>query len=134
MSYLPLNVTDSISVEAKYSPTTYNFKFSTFSFLDEEHTEYAYKLENFDDIWYRGNFQQANYSSLPPGNYIFKVKATNQNGIMGEKTTDVFLTILPAWYQTLWFKIACVLIIMAIVIVVWMESLNRAKTEESTGL
>lgn len=124
---LASNIQDSLYFEIKFKPRSYNFKFSTLCALDEKHTQYAYTLENFEDVWHSGYFHEVSYPNLKPGDYVFKVKATNMHGIMSDHTTDLFLKVLPAWYQTWWFRSLIFLGILGISLFLWFDSLKRAK-------
>lgn len=124
---LAFNVKDSCQIEIKYSTTVYKFLFNTYDFLDEKRTQYSYMLENFDEFWNTGSFYETSYSNLSPGEYVFRVKATNRNGIMGNKTTNIYLKILPAWYQTIWFKLSIIALALLSGFLIWQDSLKRAK-------
>lgn len=66
---------------------------------------YAYKLEGFDQKWNEvGQERSATYTNLPPGNYIFRVKATNSDGIWTEHDKTVSIRILFPWYQLGWVQ------------------------------
>jgi signal transduction histidine kinase/ligand-binding sensor domain-containing protein/DNA-binding response OmpR family regulator len=68
--------------------------------------QYAFKLEGFEKKWnYVGNKREATYTNLAPGEYTFKVKACNSDGIWNDKYTSLFIRILPPWWWTWWAKI-----------------------------
>ncbi|MCT4648520.1 MAG: ATP-binding protein [Carboxylicivirga sp.] len=121
------NIKDKAHIETKFAHTSYVFQFKVFDLFNESHTQYAYQLENYEDIWHTGTAREVSYSNLQPGSYIFRVKATNRNGIMAAKTTDVYLNVLPAWYQSLWFKITSFVVVACIIILIWRESLKKAR-------
>ena len=51
-----------------------------------ENNQYAYKLERWDKDWnYVGNERKASYTNLSPGTYIFRVKASNNDGVWNEQ-------------------------------------------------
>lgn len=80
-----------------------SFEYSALNFLHSHKNQYAYKLENFDEDWiYSGTRRYASYTNLNPGNYVFKVKGSNNDGIWNETGTSVAITILPPWWQTWW--------------------------------
>lgn len=76
--------------------------------------KYAYKLEGFDKDWnYVGSQNKATYTNLPAGTYLFKVKATNNDGIWNEKGTSLKITIHPPFYwstasKLLYFILVCI--------------------------
>ena len=72
---------------------------------------YAYKLEGFDKDWvYPGREQQASYTNVPSGNYVFKVKSTDGSSAWMETLTTLPITIKPPFYKTGWFLMLIVLL------------------------
>jgi len=68
--------------------------------------QYAFKLEGFEKRWnYVGNKREATYTNLGPGEYTFKVKACNSDGVWNDKYTSLVIKILPPWWRTWWAKI-----------------------------
>lgn len=82
-----------------------------------KNNRYAYFLEGFDKEWnFVGTQRTATYTNLSPGSYIFKVKATNSDGVWGENPVELRIEVLPPWYRTWW---AYLLYFMALVAVVY---------------
>ena len=76
-------------------------------------------MEGVDRDW---NYVNADrrytvYAGLPSGNYIFDVKASNNDGLWNNNGTSLRIIILPPWWQTLWFRISLFLMVVACVIV-----------------
>ena len=64
---------------------------------------YAYMLENYDTDWqYVGSKRFVNYTNLDPGDYTFRVKAANSDGVWNETGTTVKITIQSPWWETNW--------------------------------
>jgi len=76
----------------------FGFEFSAQHYADTKRNVYAYMLENWDDDWIHTNakYRRANYSNIPPGNYIFKVKASNSHGVWNETPRTIRIHIKPA--------------------------------------
>ncbi|MBN1986800.1 MAG: hypothetical protein JW761_10880, partial [Prolixibacteraceae bacterium] len=104
------------------------FEFAALDFSAPEKNRYAYKLENFNDAWINsGAVRSATYTNLPPGDYIFKVKASNNDGIWNEEGTSVMITVQPPWWRAWW---AYVFYIVFFVYSFWIlrrYELNRLK-------
>ncbi|GAA0858042.1 hypothetical protein GCM10009114_26170 [Aliiglaciecola litoralis] len=77
------------------------FEFAGLDFASPSNNRYLYKLEGFDSDWIEaGDIRKATYTNLPAGNYLFRVKASNNDGVWNEQGADVALTVLPApWYS-----------------------------------
>jgi signal transduction histidine kinase/ligand-binding sensor domain-containing protein len=83
--------------------------YTALSFVDPAKNLFRYKLEGRDLDWQQvGNRRQAFYTNLPPGNYRFRVIACNNSGVWNETGASLAFSVAPAWFQTDWFRIACV--------------------------
>lgn len=86
----------------------FSIRFSVINYLSGRRNLFAYKLEGFDEDWVYStqaiSSRGATYSNLPPGKYIFKVKACNNNGQWSNAPSEFFVHITPMWYQTWWAK------------------------------
>ena len=80
--------------------------FALLDFGDVKRNTFRYKLKGFDIGWNNvGTRNSATYTNLPPGEYTFEVKATNNNGVRNEKEASLKIVIIPAYYQAWWFKL-----------------------------
>lgn len=74
------------------------------SFVQAERVHFRYKLEGYDADWIDADTRRAAfYGSLPPGQYTFRVRAANSDGIWNETGAGVAVVQLPYFYQTAWF-------------------------------
>jgi ligand-binding sensor domain-containing protein/putative methionine-R-sulfoxide reductase with GAF domain len=81
------------------------FYFSAIEYLTQLKTFYEYKLEGVDENWVKViNEDFVRYSSLRPGKYIFKVRASNDNKIWKDSENEVTIIIASPFYATWWFK------------------------------
>ena len=95
----------------------FSFEFSSLSFYNPGKNQYKYKLEGIDKDWvYSGTRRYAGYTDVGPGTYIFKVKATNNDGVWNEEGVSVAVIIRPPWWRTWWaYCIYGLLLIVAII-------------------
>jgi signal transduction histidine kinase/ligand-binding sensor domain-containing protein len=85
--------------------------YTALSFSVPQKVRFRYILEGHDTIWQEpGERRQAYYTDLTPGNYRFHVIACNNDGVWNEAGASLDFSIVPAWYQTIWFRIFCVTI------------------------
>jgi signal transduction histidine kinase len=91
-----------VEIRLKYNQNTFPFGFSTIDFVsDPQHSRLTYILQNYDNNWRSSNeSREAYYFNLPPGKYVFKVKAFGSNGRSAEKQIDVIIA--PPWWATWW--------------------------------
>ena len=78
-----------------------SFEFAAPEFSAPEKNRYAYKLDNFNDKWFYTDGERiATYTHLPPGEYTFRVKAANSDGVWNEVGLAVNLIVKPPWTRT----------------------------------
>ena len=91
----------------------FTFKFTHLDFIDPGKITYTYKLEGFDKDWVKsGNINFAQYTNLDAGNYTFKVKAANSNGVLTSIPAEIQIRIAPPIWQTGWAIILFVIMII----------------------
>ena len=79
--------------------------YTALSFVTPSKVIFRYKLEGKDNDWQNaGSRRDAFYTDLPPGHYTFRVIACNNSGLWNDQGALLNFSVLPAWYQTLWFK------------------------------
>lgn len=85
-----------------YDQNSLVLSFSCLDFANLRSTQYQYYMEGIDKDWLPLTSQhQAHYNGLPPGRYLFKVRALDKNGQWGDETT-FSITIRQPWYNTWW--------------------------------
>ena len=82
--------------------------FTALSFVAPEKIRFRYILEGQDPEWKEVvNDRRAHYSNLPPGQYRFRVLASNNSGVWNEEGASLQFAIAPAYYETRWFQAVC---------------------------
>lgn len=101
--YLSQSIIETETIILSYTESVFSFEFKSLSYWHSEKNQYAYKLEGFDNEWiYCGTRRFATYTNLDPGEYVFRVKGSNHDGVWNEKGTSVRVTILPPPWKTWW--------------------------------
>jgi ligand-binding sensor domain-containing protein len=119
-------------ITLKYEQNVVGFDFVALDYSSPKTVKYAYKLEGFDTAWqYIGNQRSATFTNLNPGDYTFKVKATNGDGIWGTKMATLKLTILAPWWQTWWFRSLVFFTISGLAYVFYRYRFNQIKEKEA---
>ncbi|MEX1011138.1 MAG: two-component regulator propeller domain-containing protein [Balneolaceae bacterium] len=102
-SFLKRSITETERIDLDHSESVISFEYSGLHYASPKHNEYAFMLEGFDDGWqYVGSRRFTSYTNLQPGNYRFRVKASNKDGLWNEEGTYVDLRISPPFWQTWW--------------------------------
>ena len=105
----PLDLTQTKEIKIGYSDSKmFSLSFASLSYCSPEKIQYAYMLEGFDRDWnYVGNQNSATYTNLPAGTYIFRVKATNNDGIWSDNEASLKIVVEPpfwwSWYAKLFY-------------------------------
>jgi len=93
-----------------YKENYFTFDFIALDYTAPEKNSYAYKMEGFDVEWIQcGTKREANYTNLDPGEYTFRVKASNNDDVWNEEGTSIKIIILPPWWSTWWFRAIAIL-------------------------
>jgi len=92
-------------------------EFSALDYSAPERNRYAYKLEGYDSTWIDSEpaHRLAAYTNLPPGQYILRLRGSNRGGLWSQSALGVPIRVLPAWYQTITFRIAATLAALAFI-------------------
>ncbi|WP_413675210.1 triple tyrosine motif-containing protein [Massilia cellulosiltytica] len=73
-----------------------------------ERVRFEYRLDGVDKGWLDAGVRRAtSYTNIGPGDYVFHVRAVNEDGLPGEAVATLPLHVAPTLVQTLWFRIAC---------------------------
>ena len=79
----------------------FSVEFAALAFRAAAKNRYAWKLEGLDQDWVDGGTRRwAYYTSVPPGDYVFRVKAANKDGIWNETGASLRIVVLPPWWRT----------------------------------
>ncbi|RYY08432.1 MAG: histidine kinase, partial [Chitinophagaceae bacterium] len=105
-SPLKININESRSLTLSYKESVFSFEFAALNYTLQEKNQYAYKLEGFDKEWNMvGKQRKATYTNLDPGNYVFRVRASNNDGLWNNEGISIQVRITPPFWSTWWFRI-----------------------------
>lgn len=102
------------NLELAFSDNEITFEFSALHFSSPDKNRYKYRLLGFNDEWQEtgSHNRRATYTNLRPGDYIFQVKATNNDGVTGDMVAQLNLRILPPLWRTPWAYALYILVFM----------------------
>ncbi len=102
----PVSLTKSLDLD--WSEKTVSFEFSALDYTAADKINYSYKLEGFDNDWVIAGPGQriATYTSLPFGNYIFKVRIRKNGGQWSREYLDIAVNVIPPFWFSWWFILA----------------------------
>jgi len=109
-----------------YKQNFFSFEFSALHYSSPENNEFKYMMEGLDEDWnYVGTQNQANYTNLEPGEYVFKVLGSNSDGVWSKTPAIIQIKITPPFWKTWWFRIMVLVAIAAIIYFYNRQRLNR---------
>ncbi|MDR1526675.1 MAG: response regulator [Dysgonamonadaceae bacterium] len=101
----------------------FSIEFTALDFVLSNNILYAYQLEGFDKDWIYPQKQRiANYTNIPKGKYIFRVKSTNHEGIWVDNERQLPIQILPSFWETAWaYLLYCLLLLGIVFLIIYLS-------------
>jgi signal transduction histidine kinase/ligand-binding sensor domain-containing protein/DNA-binding response OmpR family regulator len=128
---LPQVLSRTKKITLPHDQNVITFDFVALNFSYPEKNRYAYKLEGLDDVWnYVGNQRTATYRYINPGEYVFKVKASNLENSWSDDYASVTIEILPPFWKTSFAYVMYVLLTAALVSIVFYITRRQLKLRQ----
>ncbi|WP_258103478.1 two-component regulator propeller domain-containing protein [Marinoscillum sp. MHG1-6] len=146
---LTQDISTTNDLEFNHDQNNFTLEFVALNYTSSKKNKYAYKLEGFDEDWIQvGSQRFATYTNIDPGDYVFKVKASNNDEIWNEEGASLNITVNPAPWKTWWaYSIYTALAIILFMVVrrflliqlklehnLEVERLSKERTEEITKM
>jgi PAS domain S-box-containing protein len=117
-----------------YLDRVLTFEFAVLNFRANEKSRYRFMMEGFEEEWNEVDNTRrfATYTNLDPGDYVFRVIASNNDGVWNEEGTSLKITITPPWWETTWFRIGLGVLVIGLLVVGyrWRVSSLQARERE----
>lgn len=107
-----------------------SFEFASSDYANTPKNRFEYKLEGYSNNWTRTNRNFVSYTKLPPGNYIFYVRASNNDGVWSTTTASFSFRVKPTFWQSWWFRIIAALIIVYFIYRTFNNRIKDAREKE----
>ncbi|MBN1952546.1 MAG: response regulator [Bacteroidales bacterium] len=129
---LDQSISETREIELTYRENTFSLEFSGLSYQLPGKNKYAYKLEGIDQDWVvvGSNRRFASYTKLPGGEYLFYLKAANNDGLWNSEPLRIKIVIRPPFWKTTWFKIMVVLVLLALVALYFQRHTRNLKMQK----
>lgn len=119
-------------IELSHSENMFSLVFSALSFSAPGKNRYRYMLEGFDKEWMdAGQQHRATYTNVPPGSYVFRVRATNNDGVWGAREARLRIVVHPPFWWSLPAKIGYGVLVLLLVYAYTQLRLRRAERRHS---
>jgi signal transduction histidine kinase/CheY-like chemotaxis protein/ligand-binding sensor domain-containing protein len=108
----PIWSTASLEVDAH---SIVSFEFAALNYVDPARTRYRYRLDGLETKWNETDSarRSATYTTLPPGDYTFRVQARGPRGDWSEGASALHIGIPPPWYATWQFRVVVGVLLLA---------------------
>ena len=94
------------------------FEFTALDYTEPDRNRYMYRLAGLDDGWVdAGSRRRATYTNLPPGEYEFAVRASNNDGLWNERGARVRVRVAPPPWQSWWARTLYALVSLSVLLV-----------------
>jgi len=108
-------------------------RYTALSLRAPELVKFRYRLEGYDRDWVdAGTNRVATYTKLAPGDYTFRVMATNEDGIRSKTDGRFALTVAPRWFETWWARLLAIALLAAavwLIIALRLATMRKRHTE-----
>ena len=117
-SPLQTSILDTEALVLSYEDRIISFEFAALSFSAPEKNRYQYNLEGFEQDWHEvGSTRRfATYTNLDPGDYVFRVIGSNNDGVWNEEGDSIAITVTPPWWETAWFRIGLGVLVVGLIV------------------
>lgn len=110
----------------------FDIHYTALSLLSPERVLFRYRLDGYDAGWIEAGPQRvAHYTKLPPGRYLFRVTACNNDGVWNETGATLAFTVKPLLHQTVWFAGACLAVLAGLVYAVHRWRVRSLRVREA---
>jgi signal transduction histidine kinase/streptogramin lyase len=129
-----ISYTDALTLS--HQQNIFSIEFSSLSYANPQRNRYRYMLEPLEKTWngVGSNQRLVTYTTLPPGRYTFRVQGSSSSGVWSVNGVSVVLTILPPWYQTMWFRVLSGAAFLALLWAAYKFRVRQVRQEVTIGL
>ncbi|HLO57236.1 MAG TPA: two-component regulator propeller domain-containing protein [Bacteroidales bacterium] len=118
-------------IKLSYKQNNIGFAFAALHYVNSEGNQFKYMLKGYDKDWIKsGNVNKANYQNLPPGNYTFRVIASNSHGYWNLIGREIQVQIkTPLWHSWL-FRVLFAMILLAAALIIYYGRVRNLKKNQ----
>src|SRR5665648_246096 len=126
------HISEAKKITLNWNQSVFSFSFAAINYTYPEKNQYAYMMEGFEkDLNYTdASRRYTTYTNLDPGEYTFRVKASNNDGVWNEKGVSVQIIILPPWWETWWFKLIIISAIIFTILSIFLSRVRHFKNQK----
>jgi signal transduction histidine kinase/ligand-binding sensor domain-containing protein len=126
------HISEAKEIKLNWDQSVFSFSFAAINYIHPDKNQYSYIMEGFEKDWNTTDASRryVTYTNLDPGEYTFKVKASNNDGVWNEKGTSLKIIILPPFWKTWWFKVILLFSLIIIIILIFRLRVSQLKKQK----
>ncbi len=118
-------------IRLSYRDNIFTFHYTGINYSSPERTTYKYKMEGLNEEWiYAEKSRKATFTNIDHGQYLFKVKAVNEDGIESRAGAAIPLIISPPFWVTWWFRGVVIFIITTLLYLLYLYRIKQLRKVE----
>ena len=127
----PTHISEAKEISLTWRQSVFLFSFNAINYTYPGKNQYSYILEGFETEWNFTNVSRryVTYTNLDPGEYTFRVKASNNDGLWNNEGASIHIIILPPCWSTWWFRVIFVLAVILIVTYLFISRIGYLKRQ-----
>jgi len=122
-------------IKLKYNQTNITLEFASLNYINPEKNQYSYCLKqgkNDSCKWIPlGTANRVNFNKLEHGEYIFKIRGSNNDGIWNMEGAELLIKVLPPFYKTYWFLTVMILIIISLIVLAFVGRVRMLQNQKN---
>jgi signal transduction histidine kinase/ligand-binding sensor domain-containing protein len=137
--FLPPVVITELKINGRHTPfsasaltlmpgqRTITVEFAALDYSLPKQNRYRYRLQGYDQDWIETDFEHrsASYGNLSPGNYVLEIAGSNRVGMFNPTPLALQVRVLPAWWQTIWFRVLAGVVLGALLLLGYRARLSH---------
>ncbi|MDF1576524.1 MAG: two-component regulator propeller domain-containing protein [Bacteroidales bacterium] len=118
-------------IALSYKQNFFSFEFASMDFADPEKNSFMYKMDGIDQEWIlSGERNFASYTKIDPGDYLFRVRGTNSDGLWSKQLAQIQVIITPPIWQRWWFRVLLLLAVFMVFVAIHLYRIRRVREIE----
>ncbi|MGX5690639.1 hybrid sensor histidine kinase/response regulator transcription factor [Arcticibacter tournemirensis] len=125
------SISETSEIILNYDQNVFSIEFAALNFSNAAKNKYAYKLEGFNTNWLTTDSRnrKATYTNLDPGEYIFRVRASNDSGVWNNDGSSLKITIRPPFWKTPLAYAAYIVAILGLLLYIRWRGIKELKSQ-----
>ena len=130
-SPLRQSVWNTREIRLKHNQSTFTFEFVALNYSASSKCQYRYKLDNFDSDWIdNNNNRSASYTNIPPGRYVFRVMASNNDNVWNTQGIAIRILITPPLWKTWWARGILLAVSVLLILLIYNIQIYKIKQQK----